>query len=222
MRKAVPLLVVSGLLASAGANAAIVTYSDRATFIAATGSTSIGPIEPSVPSAGFALGGLTFSNAAPSSFNSSINWSTLISEANDLAINGVESFNVDSAGTLFSFGFDFHEPTTAGGPSNLQDTCNNPCFDSTFTITLRSGAVLVDSFSYNRPDDVLAFVGVTSSVAFDRIEIRETTTPTPTADNEFFGNFLIGRVQVIPEPSILALVGLGLLGLGLARRRPTA
>ena len=224
MRLAVSLLVVSGLIASAGANAAIVTYTDRATFIAASGAVPIGAIPANVPGGGFPLGGLTFSNHAPSSLDSSENWSTLITEANDLAISGVESFNVDAAGPLFAFGFDFHEPSTTTPPGpQFPDTCNTAtCVDSTFTVTLLFGAVPVDSFSFNRPDDILAFVGVTSSIAFDRIEIRETTTPVPTIDNEFFGNFLISRVQVVPEPSVLGLLGLGLLGLGLARRRLAA
>ena len=219
VRKAVPLLVVSALLASAGANAAIVTYSDRATFIAATGATGIGAI-PSNIGGGFTLGALTFSNVPGSSMVSTNNWSTLISESTDMAISDVESFDVASSGPLFSFGFDFHEPSTSTPPGlPFPDTCNTTCVDSTFTITLRSGAALVDSFSFNRPNDVLAFVGVASSVAFDRIEIRESAGGI---DNEFFGNFLIGRLQVVPEPSILALLGLGLLGIRLARRRPTA
>lgn len=219
MRRTVSLLAISGLLASASANAAIVTFNDRATFIAATGATGIGAIPASI-SGGFTLGGLTFSNVSPSSMVSTNNWSTLISEATDLAISDVESFDVASSGPLFSFGFDFHEPSASTPPGpQFPDTCNTTCVDSTFTITLRSGAALVDSFLFNRPNDVLAFVGVASSVAFDRIEIRETAGGI---DNEFFGNFLIGRVQVVPEPSILALLGLGLLGLGLARRRQTA
>lgn len=220
MRRTVSLLAISGLLASASANAAIVTFNDRATFIATTGATGIGAIPASIDG-GFTLGGLTFSNVSGSSMVSTNNWSTLISEATDMAISGVESFNVTAPGPIFSFGFDFHEPTTPGEPPAFPNVCNTSvgCVDSTFTVTLLFSAVPVDSFSFNRPNDVLAFVGVTSSIAFDRIEIRETVG---TNDNEFFGNFLIGRVQVVPEPSILALLGLGLLGLGLARRRPTA
>ena len=219
MTRVLSLLAVLAALISTSANAAIVTFIDRATFIAATGATGIGAI-PSNISGGFALGGLTFSDVSGSSMVSNVNWSTLISEPTDMAISGVESFNVNAAGPLFAFGFDFHEPTTSTPPGpQFPDTCNTTCVESTFTVTLRNGAALVDAFTFNAPNDVLAFVGVASTVAFDRIEIRDTTN---TADNEFFGNFLIGRVQAVPEPSILALLGLGLLGFGFARRRLAA
>jgi hypothetical protein len=219
MTRVLSLLAVLAALISTSANAAIVTYTDRATFIAATGATGIGAI-PSNISGGFTLGGLTFSDVSGSSMVSNVNWSTLISEPTDMAISGVESFNVNAAGPLFAFGFDFHEPTTSTPPGpQFPDTCNTTCVESTFTVTLRNGAALVDAFTFNAPNDVLAFVGVASTVAFDRIEIRDTTN---TADNEFFGNFLIGRVQTVPEPSILALLGLGLLGFGFARRRLAA
>ena len=211
MRRALFILIGLASLCSAGSNASIMTYSDRTAFVLATGATGIGAIPDTVPGAGFSLGGLNFSPEPGSSFNSSRNWSTLISEAFDLALNDVESFNIDSVAPLYSFGFDFHEPTTQSPTS--PDTCNAPCFDSDFSVTLKNGAVLVDSFMFNAPNDVLAFVGVTSTSPFDRIEIRDVTN---TIDNEFFGNFLTGTSRV-PEPGTLALIGLGLLGLALRR-----
>jgi hypothetical protein len=66
------------------------------------------------------------------------------------------------------------------------------------------------------PDDALTFVGVWSTDAFDRIEIRETTG---TLDNEFFGNFVTGDTALVPEPGTLLLVGIGLASLAVRRRR---
>ena len=64
----------------------------------------------------FSLGTLDFKNASPGSINTTLNWSTLISESNDLAINNVENFDVLSSVPIFSFGFDIHEPTTTTPP----------------------------------------------------------------------------------------------------------
>jgi hypothetical protein len=204
------LIALAGTI-SASSHAAIMIFSDRPAFMLATGATGIGSIPDTVPGAGFSLGGLNFTNEPGSSFNSDRNWSTLIDEAFDLAINDVENFNIDSVAPLYSFGFDFHEPTTPS-PSD-PNTCNATCSDSEFIVTLKNGGALVDSFMFNGPDDMLAFVGVTSTDPFDRIEIRDHTD---TIDNEFFGNFLTGTTRV-PEPGTLALIGLGLLGFVLRR-----
>ena len=215
MKKFLLLTTLAIGFVSSAANAAIVTYSDRTDFINDSGATSAGAIPQTASGSGFNVGVLTFGNVAPASLNASLNWSTLISEPFDLAINGIENSDVTSSVMLFSFGFDFHEPSAAS-PA-YPDTCNAPCFDSTFEVSLFNGAAFVNSFSFNRTDDVLAFVGVISSDMFDNIEIRDTTG---TNDNEFFGNFLVGtdRRQV-PEPGMLGLLGLGLIGIGAARRR---
>jgi hypothetical protein len=144
--------------------------------------------------------------------NHTLNWSSLISESFDLAINDVESFDVTSSVPLYSFGFDFHEPSV---PVGLPDSCDAPCSDSTFQITLLNGVTPVGSHTFNGPDAALFFVGVWSSDAFNRIEIRDTTN---TIDDEFFGNFLTGD-RPLPEPTTLALFGVGLLGLAMRRRR---
>ncbi len=203
------------VMTCANSHAAITEYSDRATFIAATGSTDLPALMPEVASAlSLTAGGFTFTPAPGSTLNNSLNWSTLISGDNDLAVNGVESFNVASTNPLFAFGFDFHEPneSTPPGPT-FPDTCNAACVDSEFRITLKNGASVVGMFDFTRPKDSLEFVGFSSMLPFDTIELRETVG---TADNEFFGNFLAAPV---PEPGALVLLGIGLAGLAAGRRK---
>ena len=72
-----------------------------------------------------------------------------------------------------------------------------------------NGATVVAIHTFNMPDDLLAFVGVWSSEAFDRVEIRELNN---TIDNEFFGNFVTGIQAPVPEPSALTLLVVGALG----------
>jgi len=212
LARSISLFVSFSALFSAGAGATTMLFADRTSFELATGATSPGSIPQTPSGVPFPVGILTFSNASGSSVNASINWSTLIGENFDLAINGVENFNVASSSPLFSFGFDFHEPSTAS-PS-FPDTCNATCFESTFRITLLDGLIPVGFEEFSKPNDALTFVGVWSSDPFDRIEIRETTG---NIDNEFFGNFLTGN-RPLPEPTTLTLLGVGLVGLVLRRR----
>lgn len=78
-----------------------------------------------------------------------------------------------------------------------------------------SGVTMIATYEFTRPKDSLEFVGIWTSDAFDRIEVRETEG---NVDNEFFGNFSIGRTP-LPEPASFALFAAGLLGLVLTKRR---
>ena len=128
---------------------------------------------------------------------------TTLLPGQEFRVSGNETFNIDiDTGPVFSFGFDFVEPV---------DGANAPFEESTFLVTLRNGASLVGSFSFERPNDSAEFVGVWTGIgeSFDRVEIHETSaSPGDVGENEHFGQFYTGT-NAIPEPSsILTLTGL--------------
>jgi hypothetical protein len=209
---------VSALLAGlvSPTHAALITFSDLSTFLATTGASAAAPIpnSGSVPN-GTSVGDLTYS-AGPRPGEGLFfgtggpeQWSTLLG-GNEIALNEFEDLNVDVATPVRAFGFEFHEPNDPA--DGFTDVCNAPCFDSTFEVTLLNGGSAIGSFQFNAPDATAAFVGVSSDIAFNRVEIREIQGGI---DNEFYGQFYTASV---PEPGTLLLVGIGLAGLGGTRR----
>jgi len=187
--------VVFSLIEIPNANAAITTYFDKATFLSNTGSTSATGALPDLAlipggaAASQTVGTVTFTITPPSSElyigATGINpvpgfdWTSL-NPGPDIGISDIENLNADLSSPVFALGFDIVEPTTGIG-------CNNTtCVDTTFSVTLKNGPTTVDSFQFNAPDDVLAFVGVQSDTAFDRVEIRDVTA---NIDDEYFGEF---------------------------------
>ncbi|NQU20937.1 MAG: PEP-CTERM sorting domain-containing protein [Candidatus Nealsonbacteria bacterium] len=118
----------------------------------------------------------------------------------DIGTSDVENINADLASPVLALGFDFVEP-------EFDPHINAPFVDSTFTVSLLLEAEVLDSFTFNAPNDTAAFVGVTSSAPFDRVEIRETVGGI---ENEWFGQFYTAPV---PEPSTLFLLAMGVVGL---------
>jgi PEP-CTERM motif-containing protein len=212
-------LILAAAFVPCHAHASFVTFSDQATFVAATGATSATGALPNLGSVGglaasAVVGTVTFTIAAPSSEliignGTNPQWTTRIA-GNDIAMSGTENLNATFAAPVFSAGFQFVEP-------QFDPQVNGPFVDSTFTVTLKSGAAIVGSFTFNAPNDAASFVGAWSDTAFNRLEIRETVGGV---GNEFFGQFYSGTLA-IPEPESYALIlaGLGLLGIAAWRRR---
>ena len=196
-----------------GAHAGTVMFDDKATFASSTGAVSAGDIPHSPSAVEFSVGILSIKNALATTVNANLNFSTLIDEDFDLGLNGPENFDVLVDRPAFAFGFDFHESSLTTPPYNsFPDTCNTPvCIDSVFQINLFFDANLVGVEQFSRDDDVLTFVGISSTAAFNRIEIREIVG---NSDNEFFGNFMIAAP--VPAPATILLLMLGMLAI--ARR----
>ena len=94
------------------------------------------------------------------------------------------------------------------------------CIDSTFKTTLLDSAGgSIDSFTFNAPNDVAAFIGVSSTTPYNTVQVRKIVG---ARENEYFGHFYTGsaRGMTVSEPGqgVLLLGGLAAV-VGIVRRR---
>jgi hypothetical protein len=214
-------------------HADILLFGDRTDFLAATGAAKVADFDAVGPpgtwnathsawdmGTGFTLGDLTFSSV--DGYTMWVKDLTSHLDGNEFAISGLENLNADInlSGEVHAFGFEFVEPHYDPYLYSLTSNSSTPGYftDSTFTVTLLSGAASVHSFTFNAPNDQAAFVGVWTSadLGFDRVEIRESVGGIY---NEFFGDFYVGTQPVpLPGAVLLGMLGLSVAGVKLRKR----
>lgn len=119
---------------------------------------------------------------------------------NEYVINGDENFDLIFASTQTAFAMDYLDTSVA----------------STFTLTFFDGLTNVGNTSFVTSSfGTVEFIGFTSTVAFDRVEVRENDGASNT--DEFF-QFYTTEVS-IPAPGAVLIFGLGAVGLVCIRRR---
>ena len=126
----------------------------------------------------------------------------------DGAVSDFESITWDFPYAITAFGADWGETATAEGLLLIGD------FDGTGSITINFFTELVDNGG-------TGFLGIIGNVPFNMITFESGGVPESNIINEAFyvDNVAFVAATQVPEPATLALLGLGLLGIGFARRR---
>ncbi len=184
-----------------GARADIQVFTDLAHFQAATGATA----QPPLPNLGLVgrhvasatVGDLTFAinNGSPE-IALFIGESIPLHPGNEIALSDWEALDVTSAFPVYSIGSYFIEGTDA---SSCSPIC--PCNDATYLVRLLMNSTVVGEFQINAPDNVLSFLGVSSTQPFNRVEYRDLSQQ---CDNEYWGQFFLNSelpcIQITQQP----------------------
>lgn len=200
------ILGLALLAATAGtAQAAVVTYTDRAAWNAATLNESTIDFESIAPTNGY-----TFYGAGGTTIHG-VNFS---GKSNILFVvdSGYDSlYQWGSGAVMLGNANDTITAKLSGANAVGLDLMSIVSFGATMTIGLSTG----DSFTVataGQPDRT--FFGVTSDANISSISITSSGGAFPMIDNFSFGN-----TSTVPEPSSILLVGLAAAAVGATRRR---
>lgn len=181
---------------------------DKSAFLALLGAKSASGPLPDLGMVGSAKLGSANIGIAPGGDNLAIGVFNLGVEdwcpqlpGHDIAM-GYENLAIEFDEPVTALGFDFCQPDLTMPP------WGGTPVDSTFEIRLFLGLTPIGSIQFaSIPTDQATFLGVCSSLAFDRATVIDITATPYVDDNEYFG-----EIYTAPGPSAWNNLGSGLAG----------
>jgi hypothetical protein len=208
---------LAGLTALAAApQAGAALYTSAAAFVAAAGTARAALPATLAETGSFGAAPFTLTGVGGTFVIDAATYGNAIPGENNLLVNGTESFDLHAATPLYAFGFELYQPSQDFPAAPGQVSCYYTCDFGSFTVQLRSGATLVDSFTFTPGADSVEFRGYAGATAFDKISIIDGSG---SIDDEYFANFRYSASPVpLPAAVWLTIPALG----GLVARRRTS